>query len=130
MTIASTGSLNRVLNINARLPADIGSSAGNILGPFLFSSKEAPYYRTGLKIVMGIFAALFALVLLQMFLLISWNKIKSKKRVELGMEAVIIDRSMMTKAEEDAAGAVEHVEGSDIDDDETDIKNPRFVYVL
>lgn len=79
---------------------------------------------------MGIFAALFALVLLQMFILISWNKIKSKKRVELGMEAVVVDRSMMTKAEEDAAGAVEHVELNEDEDDQTDIKNPRFVYVL
>jgi hypothetical protein len=24
---------------------NIGSSAGNIIGPFLFQSKEAPYYR-------------------------------------------------------------------------------------
>jgi hypothetical protein len=111
---------------------NIGSSAGNIIGPFLFSSKEAPYYRGGLKIVMGVFAALFALVILQMFLLMTLNKIKTKKRIELGMEAVIIDRSMMTKAEEDAAGAVEHREGESNaeDDDETDMKNPRFVYVL
>jgi len=79
---------------------------------------------------MGVFAALFALVLLQMFLLFSLNKIKAKKRVELGMEAVIVDRSMMTKAEEDAAGAVEHTEANPEDDDETDYKNPRFVYVL
>jgi hypothetical protein len=37
---------------------------------------------------------------------------------------------MMTKAEEDAAGAVEHVEHNEEDDDITDMKNPRFVYVL
>jgi hypothetical protein len=83
-----------------------------------------------LKIVMGVFAALFALVILQMFLLITLNKLNAKKRVELGMEAVIVDRSMMTKAEEDAAGAVEHVEHNEEDDDITDMKNPRFVYVL
>ncbi|KAH8089602.1 major facilitator superfamily domain-containing protein [Filobasidium floriforme] len=109
---------------------NIGSSAGNIIGPFLFQAKEQPYYRTGLKIVMGVFAALFALVILQMFLLITLNKLNAKKRVELGMEAVIVDRSMMTKAEEDAAGAVEHVEHNEEDDDITDMKNPRFVYVL
>jgi uncharacterized membrane protein len=86
--------------------------------------------RTGLKIVMGVFAALFALVILQMFILITLNKLNAKKRVELGMEAVIVDRSMMTKAEEDAAGAVEHVEHNEEDDDITDMKNPRFVYVL
>jgi hypothetical protein len=79
---------------------------------------------------MGVFAALFALVLLQMFILITLNKLKAKKRVELGMEAVIIDRSMMTKVEEDAAGAVKHVEVDEEEDDITDIKNPRFVYVL
>lgn len=83
-----------------------------------------------MKIVMGVFAALFALVILQMFLLITLNKLNAKKRVELGMEAVIVDRSMMTKAEEDAAGAVEHVEHNEEDDDITDMKNPRFVYVL
>lgn len=83
-----------------------------------------------MKIVMGVFAALFALVILQMFLLITLNKLNAKKRVQLGMEAVIVDRSMMTKAEEDAAGAVEHVEHNEEDDDITDMKNPRFVYVL
>lgn len=83
-----------------------------------------------MKIVMGVFAALFALVILQMFILITLNKLNAKKRVELGMEAVIVDRSMMTKAEEDAAGAVEHVEHNEEDDDITDMKNPRFVYVL
>jgi MFS family permease len=109
---------------------NIGSSAGNIVGPYLFSSKEAPYYHSGLRIVLGVFCALFALVCIQIFMLITANKMKAKKRVELGMEAVVVDRSMMTKAEEDAAGAVEHVEGELEQDDMTDIKNPRFVYVL
>lgn len=110
---------------------NIGSSAGNIVGPFLFEAKDKPYYKKGLGIVLGMFGALFLLVLLQIFTLTFLNKRNADKREAAGLPRNIVDRSMMTRAEEEAAGQHEaHDVKDDSEDDITDMKNIKFVYVL
>jgi hypothetical protein len=42
-----------------------GSSAGNVIGPLLFNSKDAPNYHPGLRAVLAIFITLVAVVLIQ-----------------------------------------------------------------
>jgi hypothetical protein len=42
---------------------NIGSSIGNIAGPYVFQSSDAPYYKHGLRSVLAIFLALFTLVM-------------------------------------------------------------------
>lgn len=113
-----------------------GSSAGNIIGPLLFSSKDAPSYHPGLRKVLAIFVTLIAVVLIQFVNLMMLNKWHSKKRVENGKPAKIQDLSMQDKYtawEEDSeteAGTSGHKRlGNDAFLDLTDVKNDEFVYI-
>lgn len=106
---------------------NIGSSAGNIIGPLLFKTEDKPAYLPGLQAVLGIFCAMIAIVFCQWLLLFSMNKSQEKRRVANGKPAKITDRSMMTQ----------YVEGDEIEDgngnaalhDLTDRKNDEFVYI-
>lgn len=71
-----------------------GSSAGNIVGPLLFTKKDAPAYHPGLRKVLSIFVTLIAVVLIQLANLIFLNKLQQRKRVRNGKRAVIKDHSM------------------------------------
>ena len=109
-----------------------GSSAGNIVGPLLFATKDAPGYHPGLRAVLGIFIALVAVVLIQLANLILLNKLQQKKRQANGKLAIIKDHSM-----EDKYVSIE--EGNEMENgarfgekaflDLTDRKNDEFVYV-
>lgn len=60
------------------------------------------------------------------------NKRHSKRRVQVGKSAVIIDRSMMNVQERMVDGAAtEEIEdvGNKAFDDETDLKNEDFIFV-
>ncbi len=113
-----------------------GSSAGNIIGPLLFSKKDAPRYHPGLKAVLAIFVALVAVVLIQLANLTMLNKLQQKKRVRNGKMAVIVDSSMMDKyvglAEEnqqrDGDGQVARL-GDNAFLDLTDRRNDEFTYI-
>lgn len=100
-----------------------GSSAGNIIGPLLFNSKDAPNYKPGLKAVLGIFVALAAVVGLQVMNLIVLNKMQSRKRVQNGKNAKIVDTSMEDKYVNEEEGLGTHAF------DLTDRKNDEFVYI-
>jgi len=101
-----------------------GSSAGNIIGPLLFSSSDAPTYHPGLRAVLAIFVTLAVVVLLQLANLIVLNKMQSRKRVANGKRAVIHDVSM----EDKYTGIEEGVTGEHAFD-LTDRKNDEFVYI-
>jgi len=73
------------------------SSAGNIVGPLLFQSSDAPTYHPGLRGVLGIFVALAACTIIQSANLMFLNKLQERKRVKNGMQAKIIDHSMEDK---------------------------------
>lgn len=109
-----------------------GSSAGNIIGPLLFNSNDAPSYHPGLRAVLGIFVALVAVVIIQAGNLVFLNKFQARKRVANGKKAVFHDRSMDDKyAGSDAESVMEGERrlGDNAFLDLTDRKNDEFVYV-
>lgn len=109
-----------------------GSSSGNIIGPLLFSSKDAPGYHPGLRGVLGIFIALVAVVLIQAANLVFLNKLQQRKRTTNGKRAIFKDHSMQEKYVPMEEGNVA-TEGPRIGDnaflDLTDRKNDEFVYI-
>ncbi|KAI5363919.1 Putative major facilitator superfamily, MFS transporter superfamily [Septoria linicola] len=121
------------------------SSAGNIIGPLLFNSKDAPTYRPGLRAVLGIFVALAACVLLQAANLMFLNKLQERKRVKNGKPAKIRDQSMQNSyqevddqnnysigaAEGDQEAGTQHARiGDQAFLDIGDRKNDEFIYIL
>jgi hypothetical protein len=60
------------------------------------------------------------------------NRKNAKARAAVGLSAKIVDRSMMTRAEEEANPDTEagHEEAVVEDDDMPDLRNIKFVYVL
>ncbi|KAL7423586.1 hypothetical protein Q5752_001166 [Cryptotrichosporon argae] len=125
--------------------ATIGQAAGNIGGPLLFSSTDAPYYHPGLRDILIIFCIFTGLVLFAVFWLFTLNKRNERRRVADGKPAKMPDFSMMTAAEAEAAKREMAAEraarlGTDPDahefqygehafDDMTDLENNEFVYV-
>ncbi|KAJ6783806.1 hypothetical protein PWT90_02922 [Aphanocladium album] len=114
------------------------SSAGNIVGPILFNSADAPEYKPGLRACLGIFVALVAVILIQWANLIMLNKLQEKKRVRNGKEAKVIDHSMQEhyhdiRSDNEAAGAEagdsEPRLGQNAFKDLTDRENDEFVYI-
>ncbi|KAH8812795.1 putative MFS transporter [Xylogone sp. PMI_703] len=109
---------------------NIGVSAGNLVGPQLFTSKDAPAYLPGLRAVLGIFVALLVLVFIQLAYLVFLNKMQVQKRRANGKQEIIQDRSMMIRyAENDKNMESEHVLLNPEDADITDRKNDEFVYI-
>ncbi|ORY82361.1 major facilitator superfamily domain-containing protein [Leucosporidium creatinivorum] len=105
------------------------SSAGNICGPYLFKSTDAPDYYPGLKAVLAIFCVLVGLVALQAVNLAYLNKRKEKQRVANGKPAKITDRSMTNKYEaEDEAKDASLGQMAFLD--LTDGQNDEFQYLL
>lgn len=106
---------------------NIGSSAGNILGPLLFAEGDAPSYLPGLRAVLGLFCAMVAAILAQWFLLFTMNKSQERKRVANGKPAKLTDRSMMDHYE--AQDDMDSGNGDAALYDLTDRKNDEFVYI-
>lgn len=109
-----------------------GSSAGNIIGPLLFTKKEAPGYHPGLRKVLAIFVTLVALTGIQTANLFFLNKLQERKRVANGKPAKIRDMSMENKYEQTDAD-VEANEQAHLGEkallDLSDGKNDEFVYL-
>lgn len=109
-----------------------GSSAGNIIGPLLFTAADAPGYHPGLRKVLGIFVALVALTGIQAANLMFLNKMQERKRVANGKPAKIFDQSM-AKHYQQTEGDVEQNERAHLGDkaflDLPDRKNDEFVYL-
>jgi hypothetical protein len=98
-----------------------GSSAGNIIGPFLFDSKDAPEYGPGLLSVLAIFIVLAVAIALQLVVLIGLNRRKERTRVLHGKPRKLRDVSMKDSYAE--------FEGGEHSFDLTDEKNDEFVYI-
>lgn len=122
------------------------SSAGNIVGPLLFNSADAPTYHPGLRAVLGIFVALAACTIIQAANLMFLNKLQERKRVKNGKAAKIVDHSMEHRyhdADEQLDTSTGVAEGSSEAQlgrhvrigeqaflDLTDRRNDEFVYIL
>ncbi|KAF2194413.1 MFS general substrate transporter [Zopfia rhizophila CBS 207.26] len=111
----------------------VGASAGNIIGPHLFTPGEAPHYSRGLRSNLALFVAIVVLVLMAA----AWIRVLDQKhatrRAELGKAVNVVDLSMetsrqMEKAEETANAETGGV-GEKAFDDETDLKNEDFIYL-
>ena len=110
---------------------NIGVSAGNIIGPLLFSGKDAPEYLPGLRKTMAITGALIAIIGLQVTNLFFLNKRQERKRVRNGKPAKIHDSSMehtyVDAPHDNQEGGQEL--GNNAFSDLTDSQNDEFIYV-
>ncbi|KAI0458886.1 major facilitator superfamily domain-containing protein [Xylaria acuta] len=118
------------------------ASTGNIIGPIVFNSKDAPDYLPGLRVVLGFFVATAACSILQAANLTFLNKLQERRRVANGKPAKIKDTSMSNKyrdidADESSDGVLEEQGataqrriGQNAFADMTDHENDEFVYVL
>jgi hypothetical protein len=100
------------------------ASAGNIVGPLLFNSRDAPTYFPGLKATLAVFVALGVVVAMQWAGLWVLNKSQEKRRVRNGKPRLIHDASM----EDKYMGIQEQGLGQHAFD-MTDRQNDEFVYV-
>ncbi|KAG5799033.1 hypothetical protein H9Q69_001973 [Fusarium xylarioides] len=87
----------------------ISASAGNIVGPLLYSPDEAPAYTRGLRSNLALYIVVIALVVVTSLHLTRLNRLHSQRRVALGKSAVLVDRSLETAEE---AERIEHMERS------------------
>ncbi|KAJ6494935.1 MFS general substrate transporter [Mycena vulgaris] len=109
----------------------VGQSAGNILGPFLYTTDQAPLYHTGLASSLACFAALAAVFAAAAFYLALLNRAQAARRTAMGKTGALVDASL--EKTEDAAGAqAANGEGfgANAFDDLTDRGNEEFIYVL
>ncbi|PYH42445.1 putative MFS transporter [Aspergillus saccharolyticus JOP 1030-1] len=104
------------------------TSAGNIIGPLLFNSTDAPTYRPGLKACLGIFVALVGVTLLQWVNLIVLNRMQARRRVQNGKPAKLQDRSMRRNGAGESVMVTEET-GQQGLMDLTDRENDEFIYV-
>ncbi|KAJ7495979.1 MFS general substrate transporter [Mycena galericulata] len=109
----------------------VGQSAGNIVGPFLYTTDQAPLYKKGLTSSLVCFAILAAVFMLTAFYISLLNRSHAKRRQELGKTVVLVDASL--ERSEDAAAA-QQANGAQYAanafDDLTDSANEEFIYVL
>jgi hypothetical protein len=113
----------------------IGASAGNIIGPHLYTPEEAPRYYRGIRSNLALFVVIIFLVGVGALYITYLNRRHASARERMGKSAHIVDLSMAKSsklAAEDAindgkaAGGV----GEKAFDDVTDLKNEDFIYVL
>ncbi|KAI0468439.1 MFS general substrate transporter [Xylaria cf. heliscus] len=114
-----------------------GMCAGNIIGPHLFDTKDAPLYRPGLISALVQFSFVGVMGLIIPIYLMYLNKMHEKKRVQLGKQANIVDESMLARKEMEQPQErdLEQKEGAtNLEDDNgfqdlSDLKNEDFIYV-
>jgi uncharacterized membrane protein YciS (DUF1049 family) len=72
----------------------LGLTVGNIGGPFVYYSQEAPYYHSGLTANLVVMCVLAGCVVFQMFYLRMLNLRNIKRRRELGRTGAHVDLSL------------------------------------
>ncbi|KOS17466.1 putative transporter [Escovopsis weberi] len=85
----------------------IGSSAGNIIGPLLYTPEEAPAYSRGLRANLAFFGLVMVLVGVITLYLRRLNWAHARRRVSLGKHARVTDTSLETAQEAERLQAVE-----------------------
>lgn len=109
----------------------IGSNAGNIIGPLLFTPEEKPGYRRGLLVNLIMFILLIVLFGFGMLLVKFLNRKHAAQRVALGKPEVLVDYSMSDSREvqNDDDLLNDEAAGERGFEDITDTKNEDFIYV-
>lgn len=106
----------------------VASSLGSIIGPVFFSEQNAPRYQSGLKVVLGVYIAIFWAILMQTVNLVMLNRLQEKKRVSHGKPLKIHDNSMdRDYAEMDSND--DFCLGTFAFADITDRENDEFIYL-
>ncbi len=77
----------------------IGQSVGNVVGPQLYTTAEAPAYARGLRSNLALYVIIIVLVAATTLYLAALNRSHAKRRVTLGKSAVIVDTSLFTAEE-------------------------------
>lgn len=103
------------------------SAVGNIVAPYLFDVKDAPDYKPAMQGILTIFCICGATYVAQIFNILYLNRKKERQRVALGLPAKIADHSMDRKFVE---ATDEEVHGEAGLEDQTDKKNPFYIYLL
>jgi MFS family permease len=106
----------------------VAASAGNIIGPLLYTSSDAPSYHPGLRSTLGVYVMIICIVIMQAGYLIFLNKLQKKKRVANGKPAEIHDHSMEHRYVEFNADNDASL-GNNAFADLTDKENDEFIYV-
>jgi hypothetical protein len=111
----------------------VGASVGNVIGPQLFHTDEAPHYSRGLRSCLSLFIVIIVLVLVAISWITILNRKHATQRQALGKSAEIVDFSMQTKRYEVETGEDANAQSGGIGergfDDETDLKNEEFIYL-
>ncbi|KAJ7879100.1 hypothetical protein B0H13DRAFT_2346216, partial [Mycena leptocephala] len=106
-------------------------SAGNILGPFLYTTDQAPLYKKGLTSSLVCFAVLASVFILTAFYLTLAKRTHSARRTALGKTGDLVDASLENTKD---AAAAQQANGAQFAanafDDLTDRVNEDFIYVL
>jgi hypothetical protein len=120
---------------------------GNVVGPLLYTTEEAPEYARGLRSNLALYCVLIVLVAITTVYLGILNRNHSRRRVALGKSAVILDTSLYSAEEaerlrqqqtptaqgelvEPGAENREDQVGARAFDNLTDLQNEEFVFVL
>ncbi|KAH7322691.1 major facilitator superfamily domain-containing protein [Stachybotrys elegans] len=106
----------------------IGASAGNVLGPLLFTPEEAPRYSRGLKANCAFFSLVIVFAGITTAYLRRLNRSHSERRVALGKKAEVMDMSLET-AEEVGEEEEEERRDDKAFSDATDLENEDFAFV-
>ncbi|KAK3689246.1 major facilitator superfamily domain-containing protein [Podospora appendiculata] len=121
----------------------VGMCTGNVIGPLLYSTDQAPLYRTGLIADLIMFVTVGVVSATIPFYLMFLNRQHASRRAALGKNAQLVDESMLAKRQLDTSKAVELEGGHEASGsrpqrtleednalhDMTDVKNEDFIYV-
>ncbi|KAI1464165.1 MFS general substrate transporter [Daldinia caldariorum] len=116
----------------------MGMCTGNVIGPLLYNTKDAPLYRPGLIANLVMFVTVGVLGLLIPMYLMLLNRRHTKRREELGKQSNIIDESMVRRKDMQGSKTLEieqneqvirNIEEDNGLNDLPDLKNEDFIYV-
>lgn len=110
----------------------IFQSAGNVVGPTLYTTSESPTYYRGLRSNLALFIVLVVLYTIQCLILMVMNKRHGTRREALGKTAkpqdISMDKVKVVENKEEFGGEPGQI-GDKAFDDKTDWENEDFVYV-
>ncbi|RSH85337.1 hypothetical protein EHS25_004733 [Saitozyma podzolica] len=118
----------------------LGLTVGNIVGPQLYKSNQAPYYKDGLSANLIVLCIMFGTIILQTFYLAFLNQRNVKRRRAAGKTGAHIDYSLessvnwakLRQRQMEAMIAEGHQEAYNAQAfmDLTDLQNEDFIYSL